>query len=772
MRFLLNLSVGRKLAASAALSVLLLVTLVLLVREQGAAVVAAQHDEARADAALSLIEQGAEALREVPVLERDLLLTQDAAGQDPARAQLLARLEDGMSSLASGIEAHGHPAMLAHLPTLRAVTETYGAALGSLATERARLIELRDARLFGQSGEYDSIFEAVSGSLAFDLTGEAEEAARERLMTVHAAVGDVRLGVQRLLSTGEETQIRRVRRGIAQVRVHGRSLAGIEAPPRLREDFARLGASATSLAQAAYEILAAGDAVATLRVERLEPARQALQGELGRLAETSHDVGAERRDLLLDAAQRLQDIALWTGIAIALVVVLSGLAMARTIGAPLRRLAGAMRGIAAGDTGVTVPDRGRRDEIGTIADALEALRGTVGRAFAQGQMLEQLPTAVMNADPRDGFRITYMNAETQRLLDRIKDHLPVPPDQLMGQSIDVFHRDGGRQRAMLSDQTKLPHSARIKLGGEVLELRISAIRDAGGAYSGAMLTWTLATEKVRLADTFEREVGAVVEAVATSAERLQASARDLSGAAATSGVEAAAVAEAGGRATADVQSVAAAAEEMAASVTEIARRVGEAAEVASRAVAEARQTDATVQGLSDAAARIGDVVRLIGDIAGQTNLLALNATIEAARAGEAGKGFAVVAGEVKILATRTAAATGQIGQQIATIQAETERAVAAIDGIAGTIRELSEVATSVAAASEQQAAATQEIGRAVAQAAAGVHEAARHAGDARSGAARVDDAAAGLRDAAARMAANSGSLDAEIQHFLGGLKAA
>jgi methyl-accepting chemotaxis protein len=619
--------------------------------------------------------------------------------------------------------------------------------------------------------DYDSIFEGVSGGLGFDLSGDAEEDARQRLMTVHAAVGDVRLGTQQLLSTGEASQVRRVRRGIAQTRVHSRGLAGIEAPQRLREDFARLAESAIRLAQAAEDVLTSGEAVAKLRADRLEPARQALQAELARLGETAHNVSAERRDMLLDTAQRVQDIALWTGIAIALVVVLSGLAMARTIGAPLRRLAGAMRSIAAGDAGIAVPDRGRRDEIGTIAEALEALRGTVGHAFAQGQMLEQLPTAVMNADPRDGFRITYMNAETLRLLDRIKDHLPVPPDQLMGQSIDVFHRKPEHQHAMLSDPSRLPHTARIKLGDEVMELKISAIRDAAGGYAGAMLAWQLATEKVRLADTFEREVGAVVDAVASSAERLQASARDLSGAAATSGAEAAAVAEAGGRATADVQSVAAAAEEMAASVTEIARRVGEAAEVAGRAVAEARQTDATVQGLSDAAARIGDVVRLIGDIAGQTNLLALNATIEAARAGEAGKGFAVVASEVKSLAGQTAKATEEIGRQIAEMQGATAQAVTAIRGIGATVERTSEIATTIAAAVEEQGSATREIARSAAQVAEATGTVASRIQGVRGAAEATGASASGMRDDSGALAVQAAALREKSSGFLRAVRA-
>jgi methyl-accepting chemotaxis protein len=771
MRFLLDLSVGRKLAATATLSVVMLATLVLLVRDHAAAVVAAQHAQARTDAALTVIEQGADALREVPVLERDLLLTQSADGQAPARARLAARIEQGVSALSAGLEAHDHPTMRGQLPALRAAAAAYGAALADLATERARLIEVRDTRLFGQTVDYDQIFEAVTGGLGYELSGPAEEDARQRLMTVHAAVGDLRLGVQRLLATGEEAQSRRVRRGIAQARAHGRGLSGIEAPPRLREDLARLGASAVGLAQAAEDVLAAGEVVTRLRQDRLEPTHKALHDELGRLGEISQAVSAERRERLVATAHRVQDITLWSGIAIGLVAVLSGLALARMIGAPLRRLAAAMGGIAAGDAGVVVPDRGRRDEIGTIAEALEALRGTVGRVFAQGQMLEQLPTPVMNADPHDNFRITYMNMATRQLLERIKKYLPMPPDQLMGQSIDIFHAVPEHQSRLLSDPSRLPHTARIRLGEEALELTISAIRDASGAYAGAMLAWQVSTEKVRLADTFEREVSAVVDAVASSAERLQASALALSGTAATSGEEAAAVAEAGARATADVQSVAAAAEEMAASVNEISRRVTEAAEVASRAVAEARQTDATVQGLSEAAARIGDVVRLIGDIAGQTNLLALNATIEAARAGAAGKGFAVVASEVKSLAGQTAKATEEIARQIAEMQGATSQAVAAIRGIGTTVERTSEIATTIAAAVEEQGSATREIARSAAQVAEATSTVASRIQGVRGAAEATGASASGMRDDSGALAAQAAALREKAGGFLRAVRA-
>ncbi|MGG5811395.1 methyl-accepting chemotaxis protein [Falsiroseomonas sp. CW058] len=771
MRLINRLSVGRKLAASAALALLLLVGLVGIVWHETAGMLDEQQDAARSEAARDRIDDGAAALRSVAVLERDLLLTQDQPGQAPARERLMARLEEGLALVVDGAGNHGDAAVSGAADPLARAVAAYRVALAALAEERVRLIRLRDDRLTALSTEYDSVFESVTASIGFDLGGDAQEDARQRVMTVHAAVNEVRLGVQRLLATGEETQVRRVRRGAAQARVHGRGLGAIEAPQRMKDDFARLADKAQAIAGAADDLLASGETVARIRQEQVQPARATLEGALTQLDAASLASAQRRRAELSATAQGVQRAALWTGLAIALVLVLSGLLMARAIGAPLRRLAGAMAAISAGDTSVAVPDRGRGDEIGAISAALETLRGTVGRAFAQGQMLEQLPAAVVNADPRDGFRITYMNAESHLLLARIAHLLPCPPDQMTGRGIEALHRGAERQRDLLSDPGRLPHTEKLRLGEEVLELRYSAIHDAAGGYTGTMLSWQLVTEKARLADTFETEVGAVVEAVAASAERLQGSASELSAAAETSGREAAAVSEAGSRAHSDVQSVAAAAEEMAASVTEIARQVGEAAEVASRAVSEARATDATVQGLSEAASRIGDVVRLIGDIAGQTNLLALNATIEAARAGEAGKGFAVVASEVKSLAGQTAKATEEIAAQIGQMQQATTQAVAAIRGIGATVERTSQIATAIAAAVEEQGAATQEIARSATQVAEATETVASRISGVRGAAEATGGSAAAMRDDSGALASQAAALREKAGSFLRAVRA-
>lgn len=226
----------------------------------------------------------------------------------------------------------------------------------------------------------------------------------------------------------------------------------------------------------------------------------------------------------------------------------------------------------------------------------------------------------------------------------------------------------------------------------------------------------------RLADDFGRSVNGVVVAVSSSAQQLRASADQMSSTAAETKRQVLTVASASDRASSNVQTAASAAEELSSSISEIGRQVEHSNQIAGKAVGDVARTGETVHALAEAAQRIGNVVQLISQIASQTNLLALNATIEAARAGEAGKGFAVVAAEVKNLASQTARATNEISEQVAEIQNATGASVDAMKGIGATIDEMREIAASIAAAVEEQGAATQEIARNVQEAAVSAGE--------------------------------------------------
>ena len=230
--------------------------------------------------------------------------------------------------------------------------------------------------------------------------------------------------------------------------------------------------------------------------------------------------------------------------------------------------------------------------------------------------------------------------------------------------------------------------------------------------------------------------------------------------------------KASGEASTSVETVAAASEELSASINDISQQAAHAAGIASRAVAQARNTDGTVQGLAQSAGRIGEVVGLINTIAAQTNLLALNATIEAARAGEAGRGFAVVASEVKSLASQTAKATEEISEQIADIQKVAGEAIDAIKNIGGIIGEVNEVATAIAAAVQQQGAATQEITRSTQFAAQGTKNVSDNITGVKADADAAAAAAEDVKQASQTLETQSEQLGKQVTEFLGRIRAA
>ena len=276
----------------------------------------------------------------------------------------------------------------------------------------------------------------------------------------------------------------------------------------------------------------------------------------------------------------------------------------------------------------------------------------------------------------------------------------------------------------------------------------------------------------QMADRFEADVRGVVAAVARASEGMQQVAGEITTSVNGTSERASAAAAASEEASTSVNTVAAATEELASSVGEIGRQVTHSSQVANGAVTKAAETTEMVTSLAAAAERIGDVLRLISEIASQTNLLALNATIEAARAGEAGRGFAVVASEVKELASQTAKATDEIASQVTAIQAATGNCVTAISGISDTIREISGITTTIAAAVEEQGSATREIARSVQQASTGTTEVSANVAGASQAADQSRALAGNVMVASGELGQHAAALMKSVDEFLAGLRAA
>ena len=261
-----------------------------------------------------------------------------------------------------------------------------------------------------------------------------------------------------------------------------------------------------------------------------------------------------------------------------------------------------------------------------------------------------------------------------------------------------------------------------------------------------------AARRKALADmvaTVETETDTAVTGIDNRMTAMTEAASVMSRSAELVGASAQTVATASAQSLANAQTVASATEELSGSIREISAQVANATKATSVAVSRSETARTTIATLAEAVTRVGQVTTLISEIASQTNLLALNATIEAARAGEAGRGFAVVASEVKTLATQTARSTEEINRQISEIQSITQETVRGMDEVSSTVRMIDEIAGSIAAAVEEQHAATSEISRNVTETANGAREVSNRITEVSGEATRLGGEAGRVHDCAA-----------------------
>ncbi len=419
-----------------------------------------------------------------------------------------------------------------------------------------------------------------------------------------------------------------------------------------------------------------------------------------------------KSDALTAASNATYNLTLGIAFAASLLVMFLAYLIARLgVSKPIEHLVSLMERLAKGDTSIAIEGQDRKDEVGAQARALQVFKNAAIEKNRMDEAEKQRLEAERTATEAQRQRELAIGQEIAHLIDAVSKGDLAKRVDLAGK--DGFYRTMSEGINRLTDtvETAIDDIARVIKALAEGDLSQRIAKDYQGAFDELKNDINATSERL---SEIVGQIGEATEAISQASAEVSSGSADL--------------AERTEQQASSLEETAASMEELGATV----RTSSENAQTANRKAAEARgaaEQGVTVAGsaidamkqIADASRKITEIIGVIDEIAFQTNLLALNAAVEAARAGDAGKGFAVVAQEVRILAQRSAQASKEIKTLILNSDNQVQNGVElvkkagdSLSGIAKGVQDVAALINEIAGASQEQAAALDEINSAVA----------------------------------------------------------